>query len=107
MNMEVPSSQSCVPRRHYTGRTLVLGSEGSKPIPFMEKYMHIPTDLSFLFVYLLEASTHNMNGPSGIIYMETSKYVCFGVGFDKLKCSASLPGYRSVQGLTTALRSGL
>lgn len=83
MNMKVRSSRSSAPRCRYVGRTLVLESEGSKLSPFMEKYMRILTDLSFLFIYLSDASVHNMNGPSGIIYMETSKYVCFWGGFDK------------------------
>lgn len=80
VNMDVRSSHFCAPRCRYIGRTLVLESEGSKPIPLMEKYMHILTGLSFLFMYLFDVSMCNMNGPSGIMCMETSKYVCFWGG---------------------------
>lgn len=86
----------CAPRCCYVGRTLVLESEGSKPIPLMEKYMHILTGLSFLFMYLFDVSMRNMNGPSGIMCMETSNYVCFAGRLDKLRFSTSLPGYHFV-----------
>lgn len=83
--MDVRSSHFCAPRCRYIGRTLVLESEGSKPIPLMEKYMHILTGLFFLFMYLFDVSMCNMNGPSGIMCMETSKYVCFWGGTWQIK----------------------
>lgn len=59
---------------------MVLESEGSKCISC--KNVHVLSENSLLFMYFHNASMHNMNGPSGVIYVETAKYAILWARFN-------------------------